>query len=94
MRIFREHELMFCPVQHIMDVETDQQALANGYVVPFDHPTQGRVNIPGYPVHFSASTAGTRHFAPRLGEHTDEILREIGYTDSDISMMRRAGVVR
>jgi len=94
MKRFRERELMFCSIQHIMDVETDQQALANGYVVPFDHPTQGRVNIPGYPVHFSASTAGIRRIAPKLGEHTDEILREIGYTDSDISAMRRDGVVR
>jgi crotonobetainyl-CoA:carnitine CoA-transferase CaiB-like acyl-CoA transferase len=94
MRIFRERELMICSVQYIMDVETDQQALANGYVVPFDHPTQGQVNIPGYPVHFSASSAGTKHFAPKLGEHTDEILREIGYTDSDISAMKSDGVVK
>ena len=94
MQIFRERELMFCPVQHIRDVETDQQALANGYVVPFDHPIQGRVNIPGYPVHFSTYKAGTRSAAPKLGEHTNEILREMGYSDSDIIALRDGEVIR
>ena len=94
MEIFLERGLMFCSVQHIREVQMDQQALVNGYVVPFDYPARGRVNIPGYPVHFSACTAGTRSAAPRLGEHTNEILREIGYTDSDIDALRDGEVIR
>ena len=54
MEIFQPLGLMFCPVQHIQEVPSDEQALDNGYLVPFDHPVQGAINIPGYPVHFRA----------------------------------------
>jgi crotonobetainyl-CoA:carnitine CoA-transferase CaiB-like acyl-CoA transferase len=94
MEIFRQRGLMFSSVQHISEVPNDPQALANDYVVPFDHPRQGRVQLPGYPVHFSACRAGTRSSAPTLGQHTDAILREIGYGDSEIARLRREDVIR
>jgi crotonobetainyl-CoA:carnitine CoA-transferase CaiB-like acyl-CoA transferase len=93
MESFQERGLMFSSVQHISEVTTDPQALANDYVVPFDHPMHGRVNIPGYPVYFSACRSGTRSAAPTLGQHTDEILREIGHGDSEIDMLRQEGVI-
>jgi crotonobetainyl-CoA:carnitine CoA-transferase CaiB-like acyl-CoA transferase len=93
MEIFRERGLMFSSVQHVSEVTSDPQALANDYVVPFDHPTQGRVDLPGYPVHFSACRSGTRSAAPTLGQHTDEILREIGYGDSELDTLRQEGVI-
>jgi crotonobetainyl-CoA:carnitine CoA-transferase CaiB-like acyl-CoA transferase len=94
MEIFRKRGLMFCSVQHILEVPGDPQALANDYVVPFDHPALGSIQIPGYPVDFSACRAGTRSAAPRLGEHTDQVLRELGYADPDIDTLRTAGVIR
>jgi crotonobetainyl-CoA:carnitine CoA-transferase CaiB-like acyl-CoA transferase len=62
--------------------------------VDFDHRSLGKVKIPGYPVQFSASCAGTRTSAPALGEHTDSIMREIGYSDQEIAEARQAGVIR
>ena len=85
---------MFSSVQHISEVPSDPQALANDYVVPFDHPIHGRVKLPGYPVTFSACRAGTRSAAPSLGQHTDEVLREIGYEDSEIAALREEGVIK
>jgi crotonobetainyl-CoA:carnitine CoA-transferase CaiB-like acyl-CoA transferase len=85
---------MFGPVQRIEDVLTDPQALSNGYVVNFEHRTLGKVKVPGYPVQFSASYAGTRSAAPALGEHTDFIMMEMGYSDQEILSLRKAGVIR
>jgi len=85
---------MFGPVQQIEDVVRDPQALSNGYMVDFDHRSLGKVKIPGYPVQFSSSQAGTRSSAPALGEHTDSIMKEIGYSDQEIAEARQAGVIR
>ena len=92
--ILRGKGLMFGPVQRIEDVLTDPQALENRYVVDFEHRSLGQVKIPGYPVQFSASDAGTRSSAPALGEHTDSIMKEIGYSDQEIVLLRKTGVIR
>jgi crotonobetainyl-CoA:carnitine CoA-transferase CaiB-like acyl-CoA transferase len=69
---------MFCSVQRIPEVRDDPQALANDYVVPLDHPVQGTVTIPGYPVHFSAGKAGTRSPAPNPNPTIIRALRKDG----------------
>jgi crotonobetainyl-CoA:carnitine CoA-transferase CaiB-like acyl-CoA transferase len=94
MDIFMKRGLMFCSVQQVQEIRDDPQALANNYVVDFEDPVLGKLKIPGYPVHFSANRAGTRRLAPRLGEHTDTVLREIGYTAHDIEHLRQDGVIR
>jgi crotonobetainyl-CoA:carnitine CoA-transferase CaiB-like acyl-CoA transferase len=94
MEIFQACGLMFCSVQHIREVVTDAQALENGYLAAFDHPVQGPVSVPGYPVHFSACNAGTRSAAPQLGEHTDEILQRMGLSSSDIESLRNDAVIK
>jgi crotonobetainyl-CoA:carnitine CoA-transferase CaiB-like acyl-CoA transferase len=93
MDIFRAKGLMFCPVQKVQEVFTDSQAIENEYVVDFDHPALGKVKIPGYPVHFSSASAGTRSAAPALGEHTDIIMRQIGFTDKEIQDLKNEGVI-
>jgi crotonobetainyl-CoA:carnitine CoA-transferase CaiB-like acyl-CoA transferase len=94
MEIFLPHGLMFCAVQDILDVITDPQALANDFMVPFEHPVQGKIKIPAYPISFSASYAGTRNMAPLLGEHTDSVLNELGYSEQDIEQLKQDGIVK
>ena len=86
--------LMFCPVQGSREVFKDPQALINNYLVDFEHPTYGTLKIPGYPVHFSAARAGTQTKAPALGEHTDLIMRRIGYSEAEIHTLKAEGVIR
>jgi len=92
--ILRAKGLMFGPVQRIEDVITDPQALNNGYVVDFEHRSLGQVKIPGYPVQFSASRAGTRTSAPALGEHTDSIMKKMGYSEQEIITLRKTRIIR
>jgi len=91
--IFLARGLMFCSIQHAGAVKNDPQARANGYVVDFDDPSLGKIQIPGYPIHFSECTAGTRTLAPKLGEHTTSVLRENGYTESEIEELTTAGAI-
>jgi crotonobetainyl-CoA:carnitine CoA-transferase CaiB-like acyl-CoA transferase len=94
MDIFLSKGLMFCSIQHVSEIKNDPQAIANKYVVDFEDPVLGKLKLPGYPVHFSANRAGTRGLAPGVGEHTVEVLEEIGYTDQEIDELRKQGVIR
>jgi crotonobetainyl-CoA:carnitine CoA-transferase CaiB-like acyl-CoA transferase len=94
MEIFVERGMMFSSVQRAEEIRDDPQALANGYVADLEDPELGSLKVPGYPIHFSACRAGTRHLAPKQGQHTDEVLREIGYDDPEIGELREQGVVR
>ena len=87
-KIFSENGFFYAPVQQMEEVIEDIQAVENGYVVDFQHPFLGNVKIPGYPVTFSANKAGTVRPAPGLGEHTDLVMKELGYADEEIQTFR------
>jgi len=94
MEIFLENRMMFCPIHRIDDVEKDPQALVNNYVVPAEYRGIGQVNLPGYPAYFSECDAGIRHEAPRMGEHTDMILKEAGYSPEEIDQLKLEGAAK
>jgi len=92
--ILRGRGLMFGPIQRTQDVLTDPQALANHYLVDFEHPLLGQIKIPGYPVHFSASSARTRSLGPALGEHTDLVMKQLGYSDQEVEEFKKLGIIK
>jgi formyl-CoA transferase len=92
--ILLTEKLMVCPVLNINEIQDDPQARVNDYVVDFKDRLLGDVMIPGYPVHFSVNRAGTRSFAPTLGEHTDLVMHQIGYTDQEIQKLKKEGVIK
>ena len=93
-RIFRNNGFMFAPVQRLEEVLNDPQAVLNNYVVDFRHPFLGDIKLPGFPAYFSAHTTGTRAPSPKLGEHTDFVLKEIGYSENEITVLRKEGVIK
>jgi crotonobetainyl-CoA:carnitine CoA-transferase CaiB-like acyl-CoA transferase len=70
------------------------QVLARDMVLTAEHPTAGTLRMPGSPVRLSGHTATVRRPPPLLGEHTDEVLAELGYSAAAIASMHQRGVVR
>ena len=83
----------FAPVLGINEVEFDPQLIARQMILESDHPTAGRLKQIGSMHKLSDSPVQVRSWATGFGQHTDEILREIGYTDSHISELREIGAV-
>ena len=74
-------------------VISDPQAKANEVFVEFDHPTHGPVQLISSPMNMSKTPARQAAPAPRLGEHTDEVLLEYGYDRQEVESLRQRGVI-
>ena len=92
-RILEEEGCIFTPVQTPAEVYNDLQALANDYFIDVDHPDWGDIRMAGFPWDFSETPASWRRKAPAFGEHSEEILAEMGYTTADIESLKKAGVL-
>ena len=71
------------PINTIDKVIEDPQVLAREMIVEIDHPVAGKLKVPGIPIKFSRTPGKIRRTAPLLGEHTDEILKELLDMDSE-----------
>jgi len=80
-------------VDFITRAATDPQVLARDMLQSIPHPglSAGEVRLAGFPVKLSASPASARRYPPRLGEHTDELLRELGYPSEEIKALIASG---
>ncbi len=81
------------PVLDVKQVFEDPQVLARNLLVELPHPEVGTFRTTGLPVNLSASPGAIRRRPPLLGEHTDEVLSEAGFTSPEIAELRAAGVV-
>jgi crotonobetainyl-CoA:carnitine CoA-transferase CaiB-like acyl-CoA transferase len=82
------------PVLDIAQMHADPQALARQMIVETTHPTAGKVKAIGLPVKFSDTPGGVRRPAPLLGQHTQEVLREHGFSDAEIEQMSAQGAIQ
>jgi CoA:oxalate CoA-transferase len=83
--ILQKEGCIFTPIQSPTEVSNDPQAMANNYFIECEHPEHGKTKMVGFPWDFSETPAQYRRPAPGLGEHTTEILEEIGYSKEEIA---------
>ncbi|HXL46648.1 MAG TPA: CoA transferase, partial [Candidatus Binatia bacterium] len=69
------------------------QVKHTGLSQPVHHPERGEMLVQGLPATLSRTPGAIRRAAPTHGEHTDEILRELGYTAEEIAALRKDGAV-
>lgn len=81
------------PVYGYADLVDDPQIAHNGTFVEYDHPTEGHVKTPGFPIRFSKTPSTVARGAPLTGEHSQEVLREAGYDDDAIAALLASGAV-
>jgi crotonobetainyl-CoA:carnitine CoA-transferase CaiB-like acyl-CoA transferase len=82
------------PVQRMNsldDIVADPHLAAIGYLQTREHPSEGRIRTLAVPSEWSESAPEYRHHAPRLGQHTREILLEAGYTQDKIERLIASG---
>jgi crotonobetainyl-CoA:carnitine CoA-transferase CaiB-like acyl-CoA transferase len=82
------------PVNTVPAALGQPQVAAREMVAEIDHPVAGKLKTLGSPVKLSAQPASIRRPPPVLGQHTDEILAEAGYTAAEVTGLREQGVVK
>lgn len=93
LEILKQNDIFACPVNRATELQDDPQVREN-YLDEIDHPSLGRIKIPGFPVRFSQARAGTRKTAPRLGEHNEEVLCTLGgYSKEEIKQFQEEEII-
>ena len=82
------------PIYDMAQVYDDPQVQARQMIVEMEHPVAGRVKNIGIPVKLSGTPGGVRRPAPTLGQHTDEVLAGLGYSEAEVARLRNGGVVK
>ena len=92
--LFRPVDIWCGPVYGYEDVVNDPQIKHNGTFVEYDHPTEGHVKTPGFPIKFSKTPSTIDRGAPLVGEHTREILAAAGKSEVEIDALLASGAVK
>jgi crotonobetainyl-CoA:carnitine CoA-transferase CaiB-like acyl-CoA transferase len=82
------------PILNYKDALTTPQAIAREMTVDVDHPALGRLRTLGTPIKMSSTPLNPTRRGPMLGEHTDDVLLDAGYSSDEIEQLRYSGAVR
>jgi formyl-CoA transferase len=92
MEILNKYDIPCGPILSMKEIAEEPSLRKTGTVVEVDHPTRGKYLTVGNPIKLSDSPTEVKR-SPLLGEHTDEIMKELGYTDAQIRELHEAKVI-
>jgi len=92
LKILREADVVSAPINTLAEAAADPDVIANKYVIEVDHPKAGKIKVNGFPWKFS-KTPAKAGIAPELGEHNNEVLKGLGYSDTDIKELQKEGII-
>ena len=92
MDVLNQHDIPCGPILSMKEIADEPSLRATGTVVEVDHPTRGKYLTVGNPIKMSDSPSDVKR-SPLLGEHTDEVLAELGYAADQIAVLRTEKVI-
>jgi crotonobetainyl-CoA:carnitine CoA-transferase CaiB-like acyl-CoA transferase len=90
---FASADIWAGPVYGYADLINDPQVQHNGTFIEYDHPTEGPIKTPGFPIRFSKTPSAVSRGAPLAGEHSREILTELGFSNHEVDDLVVRGLV-
>lgn len=88
-----EHGIPCGPINHLHQVFNDPQVKARDMLLTTEHPTAGKINLVGSPLKLAKTPVQLKQYPPLAGEHTEDILSQLGYTKEQISALKASQVV-
>jgi formyl-CoA transferase len=92
MEILNKYDIPCGPILSMKEIAEEQSLRTTGTVVEVDHPTRGKYLTVGNPIKLSDSPADVRR-SPLLGEHTEEILKVLGYSQKELAEIKSSGAI-
>lgn len=87
LEVLRGAGVWCAPVNDYAGVESDPAVVHLGCIAAFDHPRAGRVRTVRHPIRYSDAEPRIRHVPPEVGEHTSDVLAEIGYPAAEVQRL-------
>ncbi|MEQ8174842.1 MAG: CaiB/BaiF CoA-transferase family protein [Syntrophomonadaceae bacterium] len=92
-RLLEPLDICFSRVNSLDEAVNDPHLRERGMVVEIDHPVEGRIFTLGFPVKFSDLNCEVRLSPPALGQHTEELLQDLGYSAEEIGVLKNKQVI-
>ncbi len=93
MKLLEENDVPVMPMHDLRSALEDPHLQATSFFSITDHPSEGRIRQMRMPMTWSDSQPGPERHAPRLGEHSVEVLQQVGFSDAEIEQLIEQGTV-